>query len=139
MGDLNKKAVAEQTEGVGAWKSRQKVNKMFLARTIKNQMVTELMFEKQRKVKQLNTEAADEEKKSKKKRRKNSTSSSDSEIEVINENEKERTELTITSIGKRNYRLPIILYDRGYSMIWDFKGRRPLLAKDHVASIKDGP
>lgn len=88
MGDLNKKAVAEKTEGVGAWKSRQKVNKMFLARTIKNQMVTELMFEKQRKVKQLNTEAADEEKKSKKKRRKNSTSSSDSEIEVINENEK---------------------------------------------------
>ena len=94
MGDLNKKAVAEQTEGVGAWKSRQKVNKMFLARTIKNQMVTELMFEKQRKVKQLNTEAADEEKKSKKKRRKNSTSSSDSEIEVINENEKECLELT---------------------------------------------
>ena len=93
MGDLNKKAVAEQTEGVGAWKSRQKVNKMFLARTIKNQMVTELMFEKQRKVKQLNTEAADEEKKSKKKRRKNSTSSSDSEIEVINENEKECIEL----------------------------------------------
>ena len=93
MGDLNKKAVAEQTEGVGAWKSRQKVNKMFLARTIKNQMVTELMFEKQRKVKQLNTEAADEEKKSKKKRRKNSTSSSDSEIEVINENEKDCIEL----------------------------------------------
>ena len=108
MGDLNKKAVAEQTEGVGAWKSRQKVNKMFLARTIKNQMVTELMFEKQRKVKQLNTEAADEEKKSKKKRRKNSTSSSDSEIEVINENEKERTELTITPIVYRQPIAPIV-------------------------------
>lgn len=35
MSDLKKKAVAEQVEGVGAWKSRQKVNKMFLARTIK--------------------------------------------------------------------------------------------------------
>ena len=105
MGDLNKKAVAEQTEGVGAWKSRQKVNKMFLARTIKNQMVTELMFEKQRKVKQLNTEAADEEKKSKKKRRKNSTSSSDSEIEVINENEKECIELNSEVHRFTNYEL----------------------------------
>ena len=35
MSDLNKKSVAEQVEGVGAWKNRQKVNKMFLARTIK--------------------------------------------------------------------------------------------------------
>ena len=35
MGDLKKKQTAEQVEGVGAWKSRQKVNKMFLARTIK--------------------------------------------------------------------------------------------------------
>lgn len=53
MSDLKKKAVAEQVEGVGAWKSRQKVNKMFLARTIKNQMMTELMFEKQKKEKQI--------------------------------------------------------------------------------------
>ena len=30
-------------------------------------------------------------------------------------------------------------YTRGDSMIWDFKGRRPLSAKDHVISIKDGP
>ena len=35
MSDLNKKSVAEQVEGVGAWKSRQKVNTMYLARTIK--------------------------------------------------------------------------------------------------------
>ena len=30
-------------------------------------------------------------------------------------------------------------YLRGDSMIWDFKGRRPLSAKDHVIWIKDGP
>ena len=35
MGDLNKKATREETEGVSAWKTRQKVDKMFLARTIK--------------------------------------------------------------------------------------------------------
>ena len=29
-------------------------------------------------------------------------------------------------------------YTRGDSMIWDFKGRRPLSAKDHVVSMKDG-
>jgi len=97
MGDLKKKQTAEQVEGVGAWKSRQKVNKMFLARTIKNQMVTELMFEKQRKVKQLNTEKAEEEKKKKKKqKRKQSTSSSSSassdsdDLEIIGENDKSK-------------------------------------------------
>ena len=58
-------------------------------------MVTELMFEKQRKVKQLNTEKAEEEKKKKKKRkRKQSTSSSSSsdsdDLEIIGENEKSK-------------------------------------------------
>ena len=31
------------------------------------------------------------------------------------------------------------VYIRGDSMIWDFKGHRPLSAKEHVVSIKDGP
>ena len=58
-------------------------------------MVTELMFEKQRKVKQLNTEKAEEEKKKKKKRkRKQSTSSSSSDssdgLEIVGENDKSR-------------------------------------------------
>ena len=60
-------------------------------------MVTELMFEKQRKVKQLNTEKAEEEKKKKKKqKRKQSTSSSSSassdsdDLEIIGENDKSK-------------------------------------------------
>ena len=44
MGDLKKKQTAEQVEGVGAWKSRQKVNKMFLARTIKVNYLINLDF-----------------------------------------------------------------------------------------------
>ena len=44
MGDLKKKQTDEQVEGVGAWKSRQKVNKMFLARTIKVNYLINLDF-----------------------------------------------------------------------------------------------
>ena len=35
MAELNQKAAAEEVVGVTAWKTRHKVNKMFLARTIK--------------------------------------------------------------------------------------------------------
>jgi len=31
------------------------------------------------------------------------------------------------------------VYTRRDSMIWDFKGRRPLSVRDRVVSIKDGP
>ena len=32
-----------------------------------------------------------------------------------------------------------MIYSRGDSMIWDFKGRRPLPVRDYVTSIKGGP
>lgn len=49
MGELKKKSNNEQSAGVGAWKKRAKVDNMFVARTLKNQILTGLKFDQQKK------------------------------------------------------------------------------------------
>jgi len=73
MGDIQKKSVNEQIAGVGAWKKRAKIDNMFVARTLKNQILTGLKFDQQKKQvdRRLNADRVAEEKQKEQRIKKN--------------------------------------------------------------------
>ncbi|CAG5110710.1 Oidioi.mRNA.OKI2018_I69.chr2.g5085.t1.cds [Oikopleura dioica] len=85
MGEIQKKSVNEQVAGVGAWKKRAKIDNMFVARTLKNQILTGLKFDQQKKQvdRRLNADRVAEEKQKEQRIKKNRRERDSGRDEVV--------------------------------------------------------